>query len=169
MTHTIRRPSSLLAFGAGLGAAVGLLAVSAPAGATAVAAHSSAPSAYRQVNLVSDVPGRAQVTDPHLVNAWGASHLGASPLWVSDNGTDVTTLYSGAVNGSPQTVVPLVVSIPGGAPTVQVSNTTASFVVHDDAGHSGGAKFLFVGETGHLSGWNPLVGATAPGTSTHAV
>ena len=89
MTHTIRRPSSLLAFGAGLGAAVGLLAVSAPAGATALAAHPSAPSAYKQVNLVSDVPGMAQVTDPHLVNAWGASHLGASPLWVSDNGTDV--------------------------------------------------------------------------------
>jgi len=169
MTHTIRRPSSLLAFGAGLGAAVGLLAVSAPAGATAVAAHSSAPSAYRQVNLVSDVPGRAQVTDPHLVNAWGASHLGASPLWVSDNGADVTTLYSGAVNGSPQTIVPLVVSFPGGEPTGQVSNPTTSFNVHDAAGHSAPARFLFVGETGHLSGWNPAVGGTGAPPSTHAV
>ena len=169
MTHTIRRPSSLLAFGAGLGAAVGLLAVSAPAGATALAAHSSGPSAYKQVNLVSDVPGRAQVTDPHLVNAWGASHLGASPLWVSDNGADVTTLYSGAVNGSPQTIVPLVVSIPGGAPTGQVSNPTTSFAVHDAAGHSAPARFLFVGETGHLSGWNPAVGGTGAPPSTHAV
>src|SRR5690349_18142795 len=104
MTHLTRRPSSLLAFGTRLGAAVGLLALGAPAGATAF-------SAYQQVNLVSDVPGMAKVTDPNLVNAWGASYLGTSPLWVSDNGKDVTTLYSGGVNGSPQAIVPLVVSI----------------------------------------------------------
>jgi uncharacterized protein (TIGR03118 family) len=162
MTRIIRRRSPLLAFGASLGAAVGLLAVSAPAGATAL-------SAYHQVNLVSDVPGMAQVTDPHLVNAWGASYLGTSPLWVSDNGADVTTLYSGAVDGSPQTIVPLVVSIPGGAPTGQVSNPTTSFVVSDAAGHSAPARFLFVGETGHLSGWNPVVAATGASPSTHAV
>lgn len=163
MTHLTRRPSSLLAFGTSLGAAVGLLALGAPAGATAF-------SAYQQVNLVSDVPGMAKVTDPNLVNAWGASYLGTSPLWVSDNGKDVTTLYSGGVNGSPQAIVPLVVSIPGGVPTGQVSNPTTSFVVHDAAGHSAPARFLFVGETGHLSGWNPAVGATA-GTpsSTNAV
>ncbi|KRE58636.1 TIGR03118 family protein [Phycicoccus sp. Soil748] len=162
MTHHIRRPSPLLALGAGLGAAIGLLAVSAPAGA-------SAPSAYHQVNLVSDVPGMAKVTDPHLVNAWGASYLGTSPLWVSDNGTGVTTLYSGGVDGSAQTTVPLVVSIPGGAPTGQVSNPTTSFVVRDAAGHAAPARFLFVGETGHLSGWNPAVAATGASPSTHAV
>ena len=162
MTRMIRRPSSLLALGASLGAAVGLLAVSAPAGATAF-------SAYQQVNLVSDVPGMAQITDPNLVNAWGASYLGGSPLWVSDNGKDVTTLYRGAVAGSPQTIVPLVVSIPGGAPTGQVSNPTTSFVVHDAAGNSAAARFLFVGESGHLSGWNPAVGGTGAPPSTHAV
>src|SRR6478752_1593635 len=165
MTHTIRRPSSLRAFGA----ALGLLAVSAPAGATAFTAHHTASSAYKQVNLVSDVPGMAQVTDANLVNAWGASYLGTSPLWVSDNGRDVTTLYSGGVGGSPQTIVPLVVSIPGGAPTGQVSNPTTSFNVHDAAGHSAPARFLFVGETGHLSGWNPAVGGTGAPPSTHAV
>jgi uncharacterized protein (TIGR03118 family) len=163
MTRLIRRPSSLLALGAGLGAAMGLLALGAPATA------SSASPAYHQVNLVSDVPGMARVTDAHLVNAWGASYLGTSPLWVSDNGTDVTTLYSGGVDGSPQTVAPLVVSIPGGAPTGQVSNPTTSFVVHDAAGHSAPARFLFVGESGHLSGWNPAVGATGAPPSTHAV
>jgi len=162
MTRIVRRPSSLLALGASLGAAAGLVALSAPAGATAF-------SAYQQVNLVSDVPGMAQVTDPNMVNAWGASYLGTSPLWVSDNGADVATLYTGAVNGSPQTIVPLVVSIPGGAPTGQVSNPTTSFVVHDAAGHSAAARFLFVGETGHLSGWNPAVGGTGTATSTHAV
>ena len=57
-------------------------------------------------NLVSDVPGMAQVTDPHLVNPWGVSFSGASPLWVSDNGTDVATLYAGGVHGGPQTINP---------------------------------------------------------------
>ena len=52
----------------------------------------------------------ARTTDPHLVNAWGASYLGTSPLWVSDNATGLTTLYSGAVDGSPQTIAPLVVT-----------------------------------------------------------
>jgi uncharacterized protein (TIGR03118 family) len=162
MTRIARRPSPLLALGASLGAAVGLLALSAPAGATDF-------PAYHQVNLVSDVPGMAQVTDPHLVNAWGASYLGTSPLWVSDNGADVTTLYSGGVDGSPQTIAPLVVSIPGGAPTGQVSNATTSFVVRDAAGNAAPARFLFVGETGHLSGWNPAVGGTGTPPSTHAV
>lgn len=162
MTRIVRRPSALLALGASLGAALGLLAVSAPAGASAFAA-------YQQVNLVSDVPGMAQVTDPNLVNAWGASYLGTSPLWVSDNAKDVTTLYSGGVDGSQQAIAPLVVSIPGGAPTGQVSNATTSFVVHDAAGHSGPARFLFVGESGHLSGWNPAVGGTGAPPSTHAV
>ncbi|WP_374969591.1 TIGR03118 family protein [Terrabacter sp. BE26] len=169
MTHTIRHSSWLLALGAGLGAAVGPLALGSPAGATAPAVRESVVSAYKQVNLVSDVPGRAQVTDKHLVNAWGASHLGASPLWVSDNGTDVTTLYSGGGQGRPQTIVPLVVRIPGGAPTGQVSNPTTSFVVRDTTGHAAAARFLFVGETGHLSGWNPAVGGTGAAPSTHAV
>ncbi len=140
--------------------AVGMLVVALGAPAGAVSASSS--STYRQVNLVSDVPGRAQVTDPNLVNAWGASYSPTSPLWVSDNGTDVSTLYAGGVNGSPQTIVPLVVHIPGGAPTGQVFNPTNAFVVHAADGSTGPARFLFVGETGHLTGWSPAVPPPAP-------
>jgi uncharacterized protein (TIGR03118 family) len=132
-------------------------------------AHFGGASRYTQVNLVSDVPGLAEKTDPNLVNAWGASYLGTSPLWVSDNGTDVTTLYAGGVHGSPQTINSLVVSIPGGAPTGQVSNPTTSFVVDDHAGHSAAARFLFVGETGQLTGWAPTVGGGGVVPSTHAV
>ena len=75
---------------------------------------------YQVRNLVSDVPGMAQVTDPHLVNPWGVSFSGTSPLWVSDNEKDVATLYAGGVHGGTQTINPLVVNIPGGAPTGQV-------------------------------------------------
>ena len=52
---------------------------------------------YAQRNLVSDVPGAAELTDPNLVNAWGLAFGPTTPAWVADNGTDVSTLYSGAV------------------------------------------------------------------------
>ena len=127
-------------------------------------------SRYRQVNLVSDVPGLAAVTDPDLVNSWGVS---ASPgtdqapggaLWVSDNGKDKTTLYT---SGTATTVnkAGLVVTITSGAPTGQVSNADKNpkdFVVQDAAGHSGPAAFIFASENGGIDGWNPAVGV-APG------
>jgi TIGR03118 family protein len=131
------------------------VALVAPVGAST---HNS----YRQRNLVSDIPGRAQVTDPNLVNAWGVSYTPTSPLWVSDNGTDVATLYAGGVHGGTQTINPLVVNIPGGAPTGQVFNPTSSFVVHGVDGSSAPARFLFVAESGNLSGWNPTVPPPPP-------
>src|SRR6266481_3507682 len=82
---------------------------------------------YVQTNLVSDVPGRAAVTDPNLVNAWGIDFSAGSPAWVADNGTGLSTLYTGT--GS---IVPLVVTIPSGsdnpsAPTGLVFNGTGLF------------------------------------------
>lgn len=117
-------------------------------------------SAYRQVNLVSDIPGLA-TPDPDLVNSWGVS---ASPgtdqapggaLWVSDNGKDKTTLYT---SGTAATVnkAGLVVTITSGAPTGQVFNGDTSpddFVVHDAVGHSGPAAFIFASENGGIDGW----------------
>src|SRR6478736_10519811 len=51
---------------------------------------------FEQTNLVSDVPGLAAATDPHLVNAWGMVASASSPWWVADNGTGLSTLYTGA-------------------------------------------------------------------------
>jgi uncharacterized protein (TIGR03118 family) len=133
--------------------------------ADAGSSHPQQQSSYQQINLVSDQAGHAQVTDPNLVNPWGMSASPVSPLWVSDNGTDVTTLYSGGIHGGPQTINSLVVSLPGGAPTGQVFNTSTDFVVHGSDGTSDSAKFLFVGESGHLTGWSPNVpGGTPPST-----
>src|SRR5438067_6791789 len=100
-----------------------LAAVGTVMAALALPATASAHG-YRQINLVSDVPGMAALTDPALVNPWGVSAGPDTPLWVSDNGTDVSTLYAGAVHGMPVSAVPLVVDIPGGAPTGQVFNPT---------------------------------------------
>ena len=116
---------------------------------------------YVQRNLVSDVPGAAEFLDGDLVNAWGLAFGPTTPAWVADNGTDVSTLYSGAVAGMPVAKVPLTVSIPGGAPTGAVFNGSSGFVVHSGAS-SGPARFLFSSEAGTITGWNPGVPPPPP-------
>jgi len=48
---------------------------------------------FIQTNLVSDIQGLAALTDPELHNPWGISHNAASPIWVSNQGTNTSTLY----------------------------------------------------------------------------
>src|SRR5260370_30852217 len=104
------------------------LAVAAAVGITLLALAVNAEIArgsFRETDLVSNIPGRAQHLDPNLVNPWGISASGSSPMWVSDNNAGVATLYDGAGNAFPPPAVggPLVVTIPlpggsdGGAPT----------------------------------------------------
>jgi uncharacterized protein (TIGR03118 family) len=120
-------------------------------------------NAYRQTNLVSDLPGLAQFTDANLKNPWGLAHGPTTPWWVSDNGTGVSTLYRG--NGQ---AVPLVVTIPAppgsppgttAAPTGVVFNDTDGFMV-SQGGVAGPSRFLFATEDGTLAGWNPTVDPT---------
>ncbi len=115
---------------------------------------------YAQTNLVSDTPGVAAVTDPNLVNPWGISFSSSSPFWFSDNGTGLSTLYSGS------SIIPLVVTVPPpngstdtATPTGTVFNGTANFVV-SSGGASGPAVFLFATEDGTISGWSPAVDHT---------
>jgi uncharacterized protein (TIGR03118 family) len=104
---------------------------------------------YKQTNLVSD----ADPANSNLVNAWGLSRSSGSPWWVSDNGTGVSTLYTGT-----GTALGLVVTIPPadpnasptGTPTGQVFNGTSDFQV----GAGLPAHFIFVTEDGTVSGWN---------------
>jgi uncharacterized protein (TIGR03118 family) len=142
-----------------LGVVAGLLALAS----AAPAAARQPGNAYHQTNLVSDLPGLAQLTDPDLVNPWGLAAGPTTPAWVADNGTDKATIYPGFVGGSPITKAGLVVNIPGGAPTGQVFNPTPGFVVHDGAA-SGAALFLFDSEAGLVTGWNPGVPPPPPST-----
>src|SRR5207248_6455993 len=49
---------------------------------------------YSWQNFQSDIPGVATHTDPNLVNPWGMSpNSSGTTIWVSDNGTGVSTLY----------------------------------------------------------------------------
>jgi uncharacterized protein (TIGR03118 family) len=123
---------------------------------------------YAVRNLVSNQPGVAQLTDPNLVNAWGIS---LSPtggaFWVSDNGSDSTTLYSGDLNGtalSKTAVTFQQVAIPGGAPTGQVFNSTTDFKVTNGT-TTAAAAFIFASESGAITGWNPTV---SPNTTAKA-
>jgi len=115
-----------------------------------------ARGSFRETDLVSDIQGRAQHFDPNLVNPWGISASGSSPMWVSDNNAGATTLYDGAGNAFPPPPNgPLVVKIPlpdnvsdGGAPTGTVFNGTADFE---------GAPFIFATEDGTIAAWEPRV------------
>jgi uncharacterized protein (TIGR03118 family) len=137
-----------------------------PAGAT------THLSGYRQINLVSDQAGKAQLRDRDLVNAWGlAASPGTnaspgSPLWVADNGTDKATLYAGA-SATSVSKVPLVINVTGAAPTGQVFNSDSSaFVVSDSHGNSGSSLFLFGTENGTIDGWAPNVNPNGSNPST---
>jgi uncharacterized protein (TIGR03118 family) len=127
-------------------------------------------SAYRQTNLVSDLPGFSPLQDPLLVNPWGISLTSSSPFWVANNGTSTTQLLKGDVSGSPFVLnaSPQTVTIPGGLPTGTVANpSTTDFVLPGACASSPCvARFLFASETGNITGWNP--NAPAAG-STNAV
>jgi uncharacterized protein (TIGR03118 family) len=120
------------------------------------------PTGFAETNLVSDQAGQATITDIDAVNSWGLALSPTSPLWVANNGTNTSTLYSGATATTPIAKAGLTVEIPGGAPTGMAFNPTTQFVVTGPGG-SGAARFLFVSEDGDLTGWNP----TADGT--HAI
>src|SRR6266566_2804612 len=119
---------------------------------------------YSWTNFQSDIAGVAQHTDPNLVNPWGMAASPTGIIWVSDNGTGVSTLYN-----QDGTAVPMVVEIPtaaqntdGANPTGQVFNDTGFFQVTKN-GTSAPAIFIFVSEDGSISGWNPTL------DSTHAI
>jgi uncharacterized protein (TIGR03118 family) len=121
---------------------------------------SSAFAQYSLTNLVSNQKGKAQNTDPSLVNAWGVSYAPGGPFWVSDNGTGLSTLYNST--GVKQSTVVTIPSSSGagtGSPTGQVYNGTGQFVVSQN-GHSGSAIFIFATFDGTISGWAPAVNAT---------
>jgi uncharacterized protein (TIGR03118 family) len=128
----------------GLFAAIGMLFFAQQAAAT---------SLYEQHNLVSDLLGVADYTDPNLVNPWGIASSPTSPFWVSNNHTGISTLYNGS--GQPQALAVTIPPAPiGGAPpsspTGLVFNGGSGFAVTPGQP----ARFIFATEDGTISGWN---------------
>jgi uncharacterized protein (TIGR03118 family) len=130
-----------------------LLATCTAVGALSARASDGPPAHYVQTNLVSDTPGMAAATDPHLVNPWGLSVSPRGAWWVADNGTGLSTLYNGA--GAIQSLVVTLPSAAGStdasAPTGTVFNgVTTDFLL----GPGQPAHFLFATEGGTIVGWN---------------
>ena len=155
------------------------LVTSAIIGALSASALRAEDTKLVQTNLVSDITGLATITDSELVNPWGVSHSPTSPVWVSNQGKNTSTLY--AVTDKTMVVkVPInppsgFVAIPTTAagpqgPTGQVNNANPfSFAV----GHGGDGKpafFIFANLNGTISAWDAgptaFVQVPAPGLFT---
>jgi uncharacterized protein (TIGR03118 family) len=119
---------------------------------------------FSQINLVSNEPGLAAVTDPNLINPWGLSNSATSPFWVSDQGSGLATLYTGT-----PTINSTVVTIPAGGPpsgpTGTVFNTgpTGGFLVGATK-----ASFIFDTLNGTIAAWNGGTTATVEATVSGA-
>jgi uncharacterized protein (TIGR03118 family) len=128
------------------------------------ASAQTAANVYIQHNLVSNVPGLADVTDPNLINPWGMSFSATSPFWISNQGKGNTTLYSNPSSSTAITMVATtIVTIPPGAggktpssPTGQVQNSTTGFLLANGTK----ASFIFATEDGTISAWNGGTTAT---------
>ena len=125
------------------------------------AAHADRDDGARvtQTNLVANTTGYgAGVVDANLVNAWGMSKFPASPVWVSNNHTDTSTLYAGGTAAAPGDVKirPLVVTVPDG-PTGQIANAMPGLLLANDKP----ALFVFANEAGAIYGWNQGSATTA--------
>jgi uncharacterized protein (TIGR03118 family) len=139
-----------------------ILIVGAAGAALTLACQAHAATEFAVTNLVSDGSVPAATIDPNLINPWGISRTATSPLWVSDNGTGLATVYNSA-----GTKLPLSVTIapPSGqtfaaSPTGQVATGSTSDFLLSGASNSA-ASFIFATEDGTISGWSNNVSPTS--------
>ena len=122
-----------------------------------LAAQAHAGPTFSVTNLItnSQSVNQAQITDPNLVNPWGVSFGPTTPLWVSNEGNGVASLYK--ISTSDQVSIvsspDFPVTIQGGAVTGQVFNGSPTAF--------NGDPFLFVTLNGAIEGWRPALGNTA--------
>jgi uncharacterized protein (TIGR03118 family) len=127
-------------------------------------ADSQGGNSYLQHNLVSSVAGAADKQDTQLVNGWGIAFNPAAVVWVSDNGSGVSTLYDGLGNKQGLVVtIPAVNGAGQGVPTGISFNVTNDFLVTVPNPNPPPApptidvpaKFLFATEDGGIFAWGP--------------
>jgi uncharacterized protein (TIGR03118 family) len=143
-----------------------LLLTSAVVGAICIGAVCAEAAGFKQVKLVSDIKNLAAVTDSNLKNPWGVSHSATSPFWVSNQGTNTSTIYA-VTDKTTVSKLGLTVAIPTTSsgpqgPTGQVNNSNAaSFLVGGMGGDGKAAVFIFADLNGTISAWDPGAGTTA--------
>jgi uncharacterized protein (TIGR03118 family) len=179
-----------------LAALVAVLGLVATMAATTTGGANAAPKAkggsdsrmFRQVNLVSDIPGLAMLTDENVKNPWGIAFgpkKTPTPIWVNNQFNPASavpgipapedlltniTLYAGA-NGV-EKISKVGLEVQASSPTGIVFNPTSDFVINQ-AGTDTPARFLFneifVNAAGNnsegcITGWSN-VPAPAPTTT----
>ena len=157
--------------------AAAVLALAGPAAAFASSGHHQVPQhdsdpqdtgrhgpqredvTLQQVDLASDIPGMASVTDPNLTNPWGNSLSPASPLWLSSQAGDNPPLYSitpGSSTATKSTAVQVTMPDSVAGPSGQVANTGTGFVLSNGTVKAP-AAFIFATLDGHIEAWSPKV------------
>jgi uncharacterized protein (TIGR03118 family) len=122
---------------------------------------------YQETNLVTSDQATAAApnTDANLRNPWGMSASAGSPWWVSNQGSNNSTLYN--ASGVPQA---LVVTIPTAGnpgatgPTGQVQNSFG-FQFTLPTGGTATPPFIFATLQGTIAGWVPSSGSPQPATT----
>jgi len=121
------------------------------------------------VSNSSTVVATALTIDANLQNPWGVAVAPGSPFWISDNNSNLSTLYSGigtnetqGVTGSANVGVAIPPSAAGvqANPTGQVFNGNGGFMISTSKGQES-ALFIFDGEGGTIAAWAQDSGATA--------
>lgn len=136
-----------------IGLALSLMLSASPLLAAGQSVAPGKTTTFQVVPLVSDQPGIAPNTDPDLVNPWGLSQFPGAPVWVSDNGTNKSTLYDPNTGAKSS----LVVNIPHGSPTGTVAVPSGAGFVIKKKGKSADSSFLFDTESGQIEGWSSSV------------
>jgi uncharacterized protein (TIGR03118 family) len=123
--------------------------------ALCVGAGAANADGFSQTNLVSNMPGLATITDSSLVNPWGVSFANGSPVWISDQGTQTSPLFS--VTGTGVSGPLFTVNIPPAGvsgPTGQVANAMGMGFDVGNGGNGKSAAFIFANLNGSISAWN---------------
>ncbi len=124
-------------------------------------------SEYTQVNLVSSSStyATAKVYDSNLVNPWGIANGPTTPIWVANQATSTSTVYSidNIENGgvSPLLVVNIAKTATAGmqGPTGIVFNpaqASGDFMIPMSGGGTVPAFYIFDNLNGTISCWNKL-------------
>lgn len=160
-----------------------VLVIGGTAGSPASARHGdrSDDGAFTQRNLVSDVPGLAELDDPDVKNPWGIAFgpvATPTPLWVNNNfapdPTQAIQLYAGAT-GPNVPIQKVGLHVTGSSPFGLVFNPTSDFKI-TQAGVLTPARFIFTeafegpggAPEGRVTGWSNVPAPAATTTSTDA-
>jgi uncharacterized protein (TIGR03118 family) len=121
------------------------------------------------VSNSSTVVATAHTIDANLQNPWGVAFAPGAPFWISDAGSNLTTLYSGIgadetqeITGSNSVgiaIPPSAAGVPAN-PSGQVFNGNGGFMISTSNGQES-ALFIFDGEGGTIAAWAKDSGATA--------